>query len=146
MDLDIGHFKLMKENNSNLSPSSPSKVHFSERLAGELFHGQLDAKVLSFKSKAPTPKEDFQNHLKVLYTSNLESVHSNSTKNIRYIPQKPERVLDAPNLVDDYYLNLVDWGKQDVLAIALSNTIYLWNAIDGKQILFPFYFLSYPTF
>jgi WD40 repeat protein len=45
--------------------------------------------------------------------------------------QAPERILDAPELVDDYYLNLLDWSSRNTLAIALSNTVYLWNAAFG---------------
>jgi cell division cycle protein 20 (cofactor of APC complex) len=33
--------------------------------------------------------------------------------------------------VDDYYLNLLDWGKNNVLAVCLSQTVYLWNAESG---------------
>jgi cell division cycle protein 20 (cofactor of APC complex) len=29
--------------------------------------------------------------------------------------QSAERTLDAPELVDDYYLNLLDWGSNNVL-------------------------------
>jgi hypothetical protein len=32
-----------------------------------------------------------------------------SRKPHRHIPALPERVLDAPELLDDYYLNLLDW-------------------------------------
>jgi hypothetical protein len=32
------------------------------------------------------------------------------TTNLRHIPQTQERILDAPDLVDDYYLNLLDWS------------------------------------
>ncbi|KAL0923768.1 hypothetical protein M5K25_007840 [Dendrobium thyrsiflorum] len=44
----------------------------------------------------------------------------------------PERTLDAPDLVDDFYLNLLDWGSRNVLSIALGNTVYLWNASEGS--------------
>ena len=44
--------------------------------------------------------------------------------------QTSERTLDAPDLVDDYYLNLLDWGSSNVLAIALGGTVYLWDASD----------------
>ena len=40
--------------------------------------------------------------------------------------------MDAPDLVDDYYLNLLDWGSSNVLAIALGNTVYLWDATSGS--------------
>jgi len=36
------------------------------------------------------------------------------------IHQTSERTLDAPDLVDDYYLNLLDWGSGNVLAITLE--------------------------
>lgn len=35
-----------------------------------------------------------------------------------------EKVLDAPNMVDDFYLNLLDWSNQNVLAIALKDHAY----------------------
>lgn len=39
--------------------------------------------------------------------------------------------MDAPDIIDDFYLNLLDWGSNNVLAIALENTVFLWNASDG---------------
>ena len=32
-----------------------------------------------------------------------------------------KQVLDAPALQDDFYLNLVDWSAQNVLAVGLGN-------------------------
>jgi cell division cycle 20, cofactor of APC complex len=46
--------------------------------------------------------------------------------------QSAERTLDAPDLVDDYYLNLLDWGSNNVLSIALGDTVYLWDASSGS--------------
>ena len=46
----------------------------------------------------------------------------------RRIPKTPFKVLDAPDLQDDYYLNLLDWSAQNVLAVGLGPTVYLWNA------------------
>jgi cell division cycle protein 20 (cofactor of APC complex) len=54
-----------------------------------------------------------------------------ATQSLRSIPTVPERILDIPELVDDYYLNLVDWSKQNVISIALNKTLYLWNATTG---------------
>lgn len=36
----------------------------------------------------------------------------------RLIPSGPERVLDAPDLLDDFYLNLLDWNSNNMLARA----------------------------
>ena len=51
---------------------------------------------------------------------------------LNFFSQTAERTLDAPDIVDDYYLNLLDWGSGNVLSIALGNTVYLWNASDGS--------------
>ena len=32
----------------------------------------------------------------------------------------PEKTLDAPYLKDDYYLNLIDWGDNDLLSVCLG--------------------------
>lgn len=45
--------------------------------------------------------------------------------------QMPEKVLDAPEIVDDFYLNILDWSQNNILAIALAQQVYLWNAISG---------------
>ena len=33
--------------------------------------------------------------------------------------------------VDDYYLNLLDWSKSNILAVALRQFVFLWNASTG---------------
>ena len=38
-----------------------------------------------------------------------------SKKAFRSVPQAPERILDAPDMLDDYYLNLLDWGSNNVV-------------------------------
>ena len=42
------------------------------------------------------------------------------------------QVLDAPALQDDFYLNLVDWSAQNVLAVGLGTCVYLWSACTSK--------------
>lgn len=68
--------------------------------------------------------------LKVLYTS-----HTPLPKNKvgRHIPQSPERILDAPEMVNDYYLNLLDWSDSNILAVALGPHLYLWNAREIRK-------------
>ena len=50
----------------------------------------------------------------------------------RKIPRAPFKVLDAPALADDFYLNLVDWSAQNVLAVGLGSCVYLWSACTSK--------------
>jgi len=42
--------------------------------------------------------------------------------------QVPEKILDAPDIKDDYYLNLMDWGDNGILSVALNQSLYLWNS------------------
>ena len=44
------------------------------------------------------------------------------------IPKESYKVLDAPNFRDDFYLKLVDWSKQNIVAVGLENKLYTWNA------------------
>jgi cell division cycle 20-like protein 1, cofactor of APC complex len=60
------------------------------------------------------------------------SLGGSAKKPKRKISRAPYKVLDAPSLQDDFYLNLVDWSKSNVLAVALGNSVYLWSAYTSK--------------
>eukprot|EP00941_MAST-03F_sp_MAST-3F-sp1_P005187 g5187.t1 len=53
-------------------------------------------------------------------------------KTKRKIAKVPFKVLDAPALQDDFYLNLVDWSSLNVLAVGLGACVYLWSACTSK--------------
>jgi cell division cycle 20-like protein 1 (cofactor of APC complex) len=36
-------------------------------------------------------------------------------------------VLDAPGLLDDFYMNVLDWGSSNLMAVGLSGDLYVWN-------------------
>lgn len=50
----------------------------------------------------------------------------------RKVAKVPFKVLDAPALQDDFYLNLVDWSSQNILGVGLSSCVYLWSAHTSK--------------
>ncbi|CAH0515441.1 unnamed protein product [Peronospora belbahrii] len=50
----------------------------------------------------------------------------------RRIARTPFKVLDAPMLQDDFYLNLVDWSATNIVAVGLSSCVYLWSACTSK--------------
>ena len=49
-------------------------------------------------------------------------------RQLRNVSKTPYRVLDAPELADDFYLNLVDWSSTNVLGVGLGSSVYLWTA------------------
>ncbi|KAL6342526.1 hypothetical protein AAG906_012374 [Vitis piasezkii] len=127
MDFDFAHYMLTergkgKENQSVVR--SQSKEAYLKLLA-ETFNMNR-SRILAFKNKPPTP-------VKLIPDEFYSSVHqSKPSKPLRRIPQTPERTLDAPDIIDDFCLNLMDWGSSNVLALALQNTVYLWDASNGS--------------
>jgi cell division cycle protein 20 (cofactor of APC complex) len=59
-----------------------------------------NVRVLSFKNKAPLPTEGYQNSLKVIYSA--QGAKKEVVKTNRHISSAPFKILDAPDLVDDY--------------------------------------------
>lgn len=85
-------------------------------------------RILCFQTKAPAAPDTHLNPLRVVYSVKTPS----STKSgSRFIPSSPERILDAPDIVNDYYLNLLDWSNDNVVTVALGPAVYLWNAGTG---------------
>lgn len=115
--------------NSSEEMSLASSVEESEysKLVKEANGNSQNARVLAFKNKAPAPKDEHLNTLKVLYTAQGAKTKE-VVKPTRHISSAPVRILDAPDMLDDYYLNLISWGSSNVLAVALSQTLYLWDA------------------
>lgn len=56
-------------------------------------------RIFSYKNKAPAAPDFHQNPLRVVYSVKTPMSTKSST---RYIPQSPERILDAPDIINDY--------------------------------------------
>jgi len=95
-------------------------------------NNQKGSKILSFQAAAPEAADGYISNLRTLYTVSSSSKSSSSTASRRHICQTAKRVLDAPDLRDDYYLNLLHWGRCNQVAIGLGSAVYLWDAADGS--------------
>ena len=139
-DLSVSGFEVEKGGSSSDERvqevnASPAKEEYKKKLAAELFYGSpYDNRVLNFGGSENAVRaaaaETEKDSLRMLYTLNRMSVKRASYTG-RHIPQSPERILDAPELLDDYYLNLLDWNAENILAVALGDSVYLWNATTG---------------
>ncbi|KAJ3340025.1 substrate-specific activator of APC-dependent proteolysis [Gonapodya sp. JEL0774] len=67
-----------------------------------------------------------------LLSSRAQAILAAPRKVSRPIARVPYKVLDAPELQDDFYLNLVDWSAGNTMAVGLSSCVYLWSAGSGK--------------
>lgn len=87
--------------------------------------------ILRYSNKNFTTINDASILAKVSGLDFTEELAANTGKK-RKISKLPCKVLDAPALQDDYYLNLIDWSTQNYLAVGLSSSVYLWNANNSK--------------
>lgn len=80
-------------------------------------------KLFSFKSSVKS-----ENNIQAKLSGPLayDKIPVEEFKNLRKIPEKCYKILEAPFLLDDYYLNLVDWSNGPFLAVALRGAVYLW--------------------
>ena len=124
IDVDMSHHRLTNENVDNTRTPPMYK-----NLEKSLFASEGN-KVLTFKQKAPVPKTAGSD-MAAIYSCSTRVKKSSSSAPTRHIATQPELTLEAPNLVDDYYLNLLDWSCQNVLAIGLRNEVFLWNGSNG---------------
>ena len=108
---------------------SPTKREYQRVMKDNLGRELNTTRVLSYQAKPPGPPVNHSNNLKILYSSSKSQ--QSAKKVARHIPQAPERILDAPDIINDYYLNLVDWSSNNHLAVALGAHVYLWNAATG---------------
>ena len=69
--------------------------------------------------------------VKTLYQNNFNCFNSillnSENESIRKISNEPERILDAPNLNDNFFYNPLDWSVKNILSVCLGNYTYLWN-------------------
>lgn len=50
----------------------------------------------------------------------------------RKISKSPYKVLDAPGLQDDFYIDLLDWSSRNEIGVGLGKAIFIWNASSGS--------------
>jgi len=141
-DMDICKYNLINqmEDDDVVHTSEGDKENLHNKfLEQRLFDGKKvkDAKILTLTEKAPKAPADWHNNLRVLYSQNKIFPGSNNTNarkqvSTRHIPQTPDKVLDAPGMIDDYYLNLLDWNSNNILAVSLQDSVYLWNGVNGE--------------
>ncbi|KAL3653758.1 hypothetical protein CASFOL_003439 [Castilleja foliolosa] len=126
MDFDFAHYMLTEGKKCKENPvsSSPTREAYRKQLTGTFNMNRTQ--ILAFKNKPPTPVEAIPSE-----SSSLAHT-SNPSNPVGTFPSS-ERTLDAPEILDGFYLNLLDWGSSDVLSIALGtgSTVYLWDASDG---------------
>ncbi|KAF6000471.1 hypothetical protein F1559_002423 [Cyanidiococcus yangmingshanensis] len=106
--------------------------HVGGRAAPPTHGHSAGAKILAFKPRPPSRMNEQASHAAIAVVYSQNRLGEACRRHLhRHIPNAPERILDAPEMVDDYYLNLLDWSANNTLAVALGSAVYLWNASTG---------------
>ncbi|OMO89712.1 hypothetical protein CCACVL1_07681 [Corchorus capsularis] len=87
--------------------------------------GMNRTRILAFKKKPPKPMEFYP----PFYPPEDPSASVHPTRR-RRIPRGPDRALDVPGFVDNFYLKLLDWGCNNVVLITVGDGVHLWDASD----------------
>lgn len=121
----------------NASPQTHIKIQTSkiyQHHVAEACGLEVNSRVLMYQPLPPERKKPINlfgnfNQAK----KNLKSLRpAAASTRAKKVPTAPERVLDAPGLVDDFYLNLLAWSLTNLLAIGLEDAVYVWNASTGS--------------
>lgn len=134
--------KVANESESHLSVlfNKENSSHPTQKKAGTQ-KSMLSSKILKFRSdNLLDQKNSLNGKCTFNYDFNSSLIKCNdmlindplsmsdAVSKPRKISSNPYRVLEAPGLCDDFYLNLVDWSAQNILAVALESIVYVWNA------------------
>lgn len=117
-----------ESSSSSYTRPAPDAVAYESSLANAC-GVNLNTRILAFKPPAPESSKPID--LRAQYNRPLKPANAQSAQFRRRVQTAPERVLDAPGLLDDYYLNLLDWSSGNQIAIGLERNVYIWSADTG---------------
>jgi cell division cycle protein 20 (cofactor of APC complex) len=118
LDIDLSMYKMINLEKGKIQNIDLLKENYKITIGRSIFNGKLEnSRCLNFTSNMIQKQENDLYQMKLL---------SEELK-IRKIKSNTEKILDAPDLVDDYYLNILDWSSKNLVGIGLNNSVYLWN-------------------
>jgi len=124
--------EMLKNNflNEYNSSSLISKYKASNQGSGEIPLSYSKTKLFSWKKEKNKKNENFFYNIINAQKENENILNNNNldfSLTQRKINIKPYKELPAPNLIDDFYLNLLDWSSKNQIAVGCSSSVILWN-------------------
>ena len=125
--------EMLKTNflNEYNSSSLMNKLNLSKANSNKELSGHYSKiKLFSWKKDKNKKNENFINNILSAQKENENILNNNNfdiNLNQRKISLKPYKELPAPNLIDDFYLNLLDWSQKNQIAVGCSSSVILWN-------------------
>ena len=132
LDCSLSNFLLEAPSDELDADSTPTQQDYMNTLRESMMLSNGDTKILPLRSPRPgrgTPNTPGSVQFAaqgligaplVLSPAVAGGGSPKRRKATRFIPKSPDKILDAPDLVDDYYLNLLDWSRSNILAVQLA--------------------------
>lgn len=138
MDLEYCNYMVSEDSpksvDTRIAKELDRQVRYKETLAVNLLHTNTSMpfkSLLRIREVENALPNGTQSALSLRQLGRLHSIGEQTAPCSRHIPSTPMRILDAPELRDDYYLNLVSWGENNIVAVALDKTVYLYHTETG---------------
>ncbi|KAH9257701.1 hypothetical protein BASA81_004159 [Batrachochytrium salamandrivorans] len=115
-------------------PTTPLVLRFRPSLgAADTSSSQLNSSsiIIAESPLSPLRSATSRSLLQSPYHSSMGSASSGGRAK-RRIPKTPFKILDAPGLADDFYLNNVEWSSRNVIGVGLGSSVYLWSAHTSR--------------
>mmetsp|Transcript_6569 Transcript_6569/g.20523 ORF Transcript_6569/g.20523 Transcript_6569/m.20523 type:complete len:493 (+) Transcript_6569:76-1554(+) len=140
LDLDRAGLALDLPLGPEGSVTSAAAKEYQQVLAHRLLNGcSPSANILQLHSspeatrpaqgRSPSPLSEPS--LREAFQAN-KRLRTSSCMHRRHVPSTPTRILDAPGLHDNFYLQLLDWGACNLIAVGLDETAYLYAPETGS--------------
>jgi len=122
VEKNVGRLKL--ERDENWAPQNQYQEVLSQSVFGNDCLG--DKRVLSFKQKVERKSnEGVKDELRVLCSTPNDTLCRQKIS--RPIDKTATKVLDAPGITDDFYVQPIDWSAQNIVAVALAEQVFLFD-------------------
>lgn len=126
MQFELANYVLTNQDNSQ---ENTDNAEYRAALEEQLSTDLANFRIMAYSDKAP-PAPEGHNGNKILYSASKQL--PSAKKYFRFIPKSAERILDCPDIRDDFYLNLMDWSSSNLLVVCLKGQVYTWNASSGE--------------
>ncbi|CAI5496412.1 unnamed protein product [Closterium sp. Naga37s-1] len=134
MNMDVSAFAIRGgfDKRESTKLISPGSENYRKRLEGLMSRCLDDGEgnsarkpgVLSFKVKTPAESNNgIDSFTKMARGSDVSGCQPPP----RVIPQVAEKTLDAPGVVNNFYLQLIDWSISNLVAVAIGTSVFIWN-------------------
>ncbi len=95
-------------------------------------NSNIQSKLFTYKTEEKKKEMSSFSNQKSSPLSLLNNYKIVNTEPERKFSKFPFKILDAPGLMDDFYLNLVDWSNDNDLVVGLHNSVFIWSANKSR--------------